>query len=65
MEWTLQATVKEPFHGGLSRKVQVSVHGASIVRTENDKITGWADYYDGWTARRTALGAYFEEWVEL
>ena len=65
IEWTLQYTVTEPFHNGLSRKVPVSVHGASIARTEDGKITDWADYYDGRASRRTALAAYFEEWVEL
>ena len=64
-EWTLQATLTEPFYGRLSRKVPVSLHGASIVRTDNGKITDWADYYDGLTSRRTALAAYFTEWVEL
>jgi steroid delta-isomerase-like uncharacterized protein len=65
IEWTLQATLTEPFYGGLSRKVPVSVHGISIVRTDNGKITDWADYYDGLTSRRTALASYFTEWVEL
>ena len=64
-EWTLRATLVEPFYGGLSRKVPITLHGASIVRTENGKITDWTDYYDGLTSRRTALGAHFEEWVEL
>jgi ketosteroid isomerase-like protein len=64
-EWTLRATVTEPFYGGLSRNVPVSLPGASIVRVENGKITAWTDYYDGITSRRTALAAYFEEWVEL
>ena len=65
MEWTLHNMVTEPFFGGLSRTVQVSVPGVSIVRAENGKITDWADYYDGRTSRRTALAAHFEEWVEL
>jgi steroid delta-isomerase-like uncharacterized protein len=65
IEWTLQATLTEPFYGGLSRKVPVSLHGTSIVRTDNGKITDWADYYDGLTSRRTALASYFTEWVEL
>jgi len=64
IEWTLQATLTEPFYGELSRKVRVSVQGASIVRTDNGKITDWADYYDGLTSRRTALASYFTEWVE-
>src|SRR5258705_5735214 len=64
-EWTFQATLTEPFYGGLSRKVRVSFHGTSIVRTDNGKITDWADYYDGLTSLRTALASYFSEWVEL
>ena len=64
-EWTLRATLVEPFSGGLSRKLPISLRGASIVRTENGKIVDWADYYDGLTSRRTALAAHFEEWVEL
>ena len=65
MEWTLQATLTEPFYGGLSREVRVSQHGASVVRTDDGKITEWADYYDGLTSRRTALASYFTDWVEL
>jgi hypothetical protein len=64
-EWTLQVTLTEPFYGGLSRKVPVTVHGASIVRTDNGKIADWADYYDGLVSRRTALASYFTDWVEL
>jgi len=64
-EWTLQATWPEPFYGQLSREVRVSLHGISVVRTENARITEWSDYYDGLTSRRTALAAYFTEWVEL
>ena len=64
-EWTLRATLVEPFFGGMSRKVPISLHGVSIVRTKNGKITDWTDYYDGMTSRRTALAAQFEEWVDL
>jgi steroid delta-isomerase-like uncharacterized protein len=64
-EWTLKATLTEPFYGGLSRKVPISLPGVSIARIENGKITNWTDYYDGLSARRTALAAHFEEWVEL
>ena len=64
-EWTLQATVTEPVYAGLTRKVQILLHGVSVVRTEKGKITDWVDYYDGMTSRRTALAAHFEEWVEL
>ena len=64
-EWTLQATLTEPFYGQLTRKVRVSLRGVSIVRTENGKITDWSDYYDGLTSRRTALASYFTEWIDL
>jgi steroid delta-isomerase-like uncharacterized protein len=65
VEWTLRATVTEPFFAGLTRTIPISLHGASIVRTDNGKIIDWADYYDGLTARRTALASYFTEWIEL
>jgi steroid delta-isomerase-like uncharacterized protein len=65
IEWTLRTTFSEPFYGGLSRKVSMSLPGVSVARIENGKITDWTDYYDGLTARRTALAAYFVEWVEL
>src|SRR5262244_2160813 len=64
-EWTLRFTLTEPFFGGLKRSLKVSVQGVSIVQIENGNIVEWADYYDGLTSRRTALGAHFEEWVEL
>jgi steroid delta-isomerase-like uncharacterized protein len=64
-EWTLKTTLTEPFYGGLSRKVAISLPGVSITRIENGKIVDWTDYYDGLTARRTALAAHFVEWVEL
>ena len=58
-EWTLETTLMETFYGGLSRKVPVSLRGASIVRVHDGKITDWSDYYDGLTSRRTALASYF------
>jgi hypothetical protein len=64
-QWILHTVLTEPFFGGLSRKVPISLHGASIVRIENGKVSEWSDYYDGLTSRRTALAAQFEEWVEL
>ena len=63
-EWTLRTALAEHFYGGASRKVTGSVHGVSIVRIENGKITRWSDYYDGLASRRTALASYFTEWVE-
>lgn len=46
IEWTLQTPLTEPFYGGLSRTLPISLHGVSIVRTENEKLAYWADYYD-------------------
>jgi len=65
VEWTYRATITEPFFGGLTRKVPVSLKGASTVRIHEGEITEWADYYDGLTSRRTELAAHFEEWIEL
>ena len=64
VEWTLHVTLTEPFYGGLSRKVPISLHGVSLVRTDNGRITDWSDYCDGLTARRTALDSYFTDWIE-
>jgi len=63
-EWTLQATLIEPAFGNCRWKVPISLHGASVVRTENGRITSWSDYYDGLISRRTALASYFTEWIE-
>jgi hypothetical protein len=65
VEWILQFTLTAPFYGDLSRTHPVSLHGASVVRTDNGKIIAWSDYYDGLTSRRTVLASYFTEWVEL
>jgi steroid delta-isomerase-like uncharacterized protein len=65
-EWTLQANATVPgYYTGVSLTFPVSVHGISIVRMENGKITEWADYYDKLTSRRSALASYFTEWVDL
>jgi steroid delta-isomerase-like uncharacterized protein len=64
IRWNLHVTLTEPFYGQLSRKVSVELQGVSIVRTDNGKVTDWADYYDGLAVRRTALASYFTEWVE-
>ena len=64
-EWTLHTSVTEPFYGALSRKVQILLHGVSVVRTKNGEIAEWSDYYDGLTSRRTALAAHFTNWGEL
>ena len=65
LEWTYRATITEPFYGGHSLKVPISVQGASVVQTHEGEISEWVDYYDGLKSRRTALAAYFQEWVEL
>ena len=64
-EWTLRATVTDPFYGGLQRKVPILLRGASVVRLENGKITQWSDYYDGLQSRRSAVAALFTDWIEL
>ena len=63
-EWTLQATLVEPAFGNCRWKVPISLHGASVVHTENGRITSWSDYYDGLISRRTALASHFTEWIE-
>jgi len=63
-QWTLYATLAEPFYGRLTRKIPISIAGVSIVHTDKGQITDWADYYDGLTSRRTVLAAYFTEWIE-
>jgi hypothetical protein len=65
VKWTYRVTITEPFMGGLSMEIPVSVPGVSIVRTREGEITDWADYYNGLISRRTALAAHFREWVEL
>jgi ketosteroid isomerase-like protein len=65
IQWMRHTVLTEPVFGGLSRKVPISLHGASIVRIENGRIKEWSDYYDGLNSRRTALAAHFEEWIEL
>jgi steroid delta-isomerase-like uncharacterized protein len=64
-EWTLTATLSEPFLGGLMRKVPIRVRGISVVQVRNGKITRWSDYYDQLTARRYGLASCFTEWTEL
>jgi hypothetical protein len=64
-EWKLQNTITEGMFGNIERKVSVSIAGVSVVRLKEGLITHWTDYYDGLTARRTALGAYFTDWIEL
>ena len=65
IQWMRHTVLTELFFGGLSRKVPISLHGASIVRIEDGRIKEWSDYYDGLMSRRTALADYFTEWIEL
>jgi steroid delta-isomerase-like uncharacterized protein len=64
-EWTVMATLSEPFLGGLMRSVPIRVQGISVVQMQNGKITRWSDYYDQLTARRYGLASWFTEWTEL
>jgi hypothetical protein len=63
-QWTLKVTISEPFYAGLTRRIPISIAGVSIVRCENGQITDWVEYYDGLSARRTALVGHFMEWIE-
>ena len=65
IQWMRHTVLTEPFFGGLSRKVPISLHGASIVHIEDGRVTEWSDYYDGLKSRRTALADHFTEWIEL
>jgi steroid delta-isomerase-like uncharacterized protein len=66
IEWAFRATASESFFGALkSRRIPVAIRGVSVVRTEDGKITRWSEYYDGLTARRTALSSYFTDWAGL
>jgi predicted SnoaL-like aldol condensation-catalyzing enzyme len=64
IEWVSHTILTEPFFGGLTRKVPISLHGASIVRIEEGRVMEWSDYYDGLKSRRTALADHFTEWIE-
>jgi hypothetical protein len=64
VQWTLRASLTEPFFGGLSKRVPITLQGVSIVRMDNGRISDWADYYDGLTSRRARLADYFTEWIE-
>jgi len=46
------------------RDLPISLQAVSVVRTKWDKIAEWSEYYDGLTARHTALGSYSREWIE-
>jgi predicted SnoaL-like aldol condensation-catalyzing enzyme len=65
IKWMRLTVLTEPFFGGLSRSVPISLQGVSIVRIEDGRIKEWSDYYDGLKSRRTALAEHFTEWIEL
>src|SRR5215469_8308793 len=60
-QWTLKVTISEPFWAGLTRRTPISIAGVSIVRCENGQITDWVEYYDGLSARRSALVEHFTD----
>ena len=64
IQWTSRTVITEPFFGGLTRKLPISLQGASIAGVEDGRIREWSDYYDGLKSRRTALAAHFTEWIE-
>jgi hypothetical protein len=63
-EWLMKYAIKEPFCGNVMRDVPISVQGVSIVRTEENGITEWSDYYDGLVSYRSAQAPQFTEWIE-
>jgi hypothetical protein len=63
-EWLVEYAIKEPFCGEVMRDVPISVQGVSIVRTEEEGITEWSDYYDGLVSRPSAVMSHFTEWIE-
>jgi predicted SnoaL-like aldol condensation-catalyzing enzyme len=65
IQWMRLTVLTEPFFGGLTRKVPISLQGASIVRIEDGRVTEWSDYYDALKSRRTALADHFTECIEL
>jgi steroid delta-isomerase-like uncharacterized protein len=64
LEWTLTAAQAEPFWGGTTRRIPITLRGVSVLQVEDGKIIRWADYYDRTTSRRAGLAAVFQEWVE-
>jgi predicted SnoaL-like aldol condensation-catalyzing enzyme len=64
IQWMRHTVLTEPSFGGLSRKVPISLKGASIVRIEDGRVAEWSDYYDGLKSRRIALADQFTEWIE-
>jgi steroid delta-isomerase-like uncharacterized protein len=64
-EWTLTATLSQPFLGGRIRSVPIRVRGVSVVQVRNGKITRWSDYYDQRTGWRYGLVCRFTDWTEL
>ena len=64
-EWTLAATLPEPFLSGPTRRVPIRVQGISVVQMPNGEITRWSDYYDQLTARRYGLAGWFTGCTEL
>jgi steroid delta-isomerase-like uncharacterized protein len=64
-EWTLTATEVLHYAGSVNFRKPFSLPGISVVEIEEARIIRWSDYYDLATSRRMALGAFFEEWIEL
>jgi hypothetical protein len=64
-EWTQQYTATVALIPAGPLKVPISLHGASVVKIENGKITRWSEYYDGLISRRTALASYFIDPIEV
>ena len=62
-QWKLSATQTVPY-GSISRRLPISLFGATIARVENGRIVHWSDYYDQISSRRMSLAAFFTDWIE-
>ena len=64
-EWSLLATLIEPFLYGRYRKVKIEAHGVSIVRVSDARIVEWSEYYDQIRSGLYRLAGQFTDWVEV
>jgi ketosteroid isomerase-like protein len=64
-EWTLAATVSEPFLYGRPLKVKIEAHGVSVVRVSNGRIVEWSEYYDQVRSRHYRVAGQFSNWCGL
>ena len=64
-EWTLAATLSEPFLNGSFRRLKIEAHGVSVVRVSEGRIVEWSEYYDQIRSGFYRLAGQFTDWVEV